>query len=94
MRAMTPDESIMDDQDDDDEKQHFKEGKRYQPESEDYEEYVENLEQNQHFYKGSDAWCRYHFKNYLIHMLRCSFMEGKFFMMMLFSHNCFIQLFV
>ncbi|XP_046919812.2 late secretory pathway protein AVL9 homolog [Dermatophagoides farinae] len=75
MRAMTPDESIMDDQDDDDEKQHFKEGKRYQPESEDYEEYVENLEQNQHFYKGSDAWCRYHFKNYLIHMLRCSFME-------------------
>ncbi|XP_075676212.1 late secretory pathway protein AVL9 homolog [Dermatophagoides pteronyssinus] len=72
LRSMNESTIINNEHDDDDNDNN----KRYQPESEDYNEYVENLEQNQHYlYEGSDSWCRYHFKNYLIHMLRCSFMD-------------------
>ena len=36
------------------------------------------FDQSQHmFYEGSDEWIRCHFKNYLLHMMRCSSLEGN-----------------
>ncbi len=40
---------------------------------------VDIFDESQHvFYEGSDEWIRCHFKNYLLHMLRCSSLDGIF----------------
>lgn len=36
------------------------------------------FDESQHvFYEGSDEWIRCHFKNYLLHMMRCTSLDGK-----------------
>ena len=39
---------------------------------------VDIFDESQHvFYEGSDEWIRCHFKNYLLHLMRCSSLDGK-----------------